>query len=65
MMGDNRDNSADSRDPDERRRLSCRPKIWSAGREFIFFSTDGYAAWWEVWNWPFTIRYDRLFIGIH
>ncbi len=33
--------------------------------QFIFFSTDGYAAWWEPWKWPFTVRYDRLLMAIH
>ncbi len=64
MMGDNRDNSADSRDPDSG--VGFVPAENLVGRaEFIFFSTDGYARWWEVWKWPFTIRYSRLFSGIH
>ena len=32
--------------------------------QFIFFSTDGTAHWWEIWKWPFAIRYGRLFHGI-
>ncbi len=28
--------------------------------EIIFFSTNGSAHFWEVWNWPFAIRYGRL-----
>jgi signal peptidase I len=32
--------------------------------KFLFFSTDGSAAWWEVWKWPFAIRYSRLLHGI-
>jgi signal peptidase I len=64
MMGDNRDNSADSRDPSSG--VGYVPGENLVGRaEFIFFSTNGYARWWEVWNWPFTIRYDRLFTAIH
>jgi signal peptidase I len=64
MMGDNRDNSADSRDPDSG--VGFVPAVNIVGRaEFIFFSTDGYAHWWEVWKWPFTVRYSRLFSGIH
>ena len=64
MMGDNRDNSADSRDPNSG--VGYVPVENLVGRaEFIFFSTNGYARWWEMWNWPFTIRYDRLFTAIH
>jgi signal peptidase I len=32
--------------------------------QFLFFSTDGSAHWWEVWKWPLAIRYGRLFNGI-
>jgi signal peptidase I len=32
--------------------------------EFLFFSTNGRARIWEVWKWPITIRYSRLFDGI-
>jgi len=64
MMGDNRDNSADSRDPDSG--VGYVPAENLVGRaEFIFFSTNGYAHWWEVWKWPFTIRYSRLIKAIH
>jgi signal peptidase I len=64
MMGDNRDNSADSRDPDSG--VGYVPAENIVGRaEFIFFSTNGYARWWELWKWPFTVRYGRLFSGIH
>jgi len=64
MMGDNRDNSADSRDPDSG--VGFVPAENLVGRaQFLFFSTDGYARWWEIWKWPFTVRYGRLFQGIH
>ena len=64
MMGDNRDNSADSRDPSSG--VGQVPAENLVGRaQFVFFSTNGYAHWWEVWNWPFTIRYERLFTAIH
>jgi signal peptidase I len=64
MMGDNRDNSADSRDPNSG--VGFVPAQNLVGRaEFIFFSTDGYARWWEIWKWPFTIRYNRLLSAIH
>jgi signal peptidase I len=63
MMGDNRDDSSDSRDPSSG--VGYVPSENLVGRaEFIFFSTDGYAGWWEIWKWPFTVRYDRLLSGI-
>jgi signal peptidase I len=64
MMGDNRDNSADSRDPSSG--VGYVPAENFVGRaEFIFFSTNGYAHWWEIWKWPFTIRYSRVLKAIH
>jgi signal peptidase I len=63
MMGDNRDNSADSRDPASG--VGYVPAENLIGRaQFLFFSTNGYADWWQVWRWPFTIRYDRLLHSI-
>ncbi len=57
-MGDNRDNSLDSRVPS----VGPVPLENLIGRaEIIFFSTDGSAALWEVWKWPQAIRYERLF----
>ena len=62
MMGDNRDNSADSRFLDE---VGYVPADRLVGRaEVIFFSGDGSAALWEVWKWPRAIRFSRLFSGI-
>ena len=64
MMGDNRDDSADSRDATSG--VGYVPAENLVGRaQFIFYSTDGYAAWWETWKWPFTVRYDRLLMAIH
>jgi signal peptidase I len=64
MMGDNRDNSSDSRDPNGG--VGYVPAENLVGRaEFLFFSTDGSAHFWEVWKWPFAIRYGRPFEGIH
>jgi len=57
MMGDNRDNSDDSRG-----RVGYVAEENLIGHaQLIFFSTDGSAEWWEFWNWPFAIRYSRLF----
>jgi signal peptidase I len=57
VMGDNRDNSMDSRT----RFVGFVPIRNLVGRaEIIFFSTDGSAALWEIWQWPFAVRYERL-----
>jgi signal peptidase I len=61
MMGDNRDNSNDSRAD-----VGFVPEQNLVGRaEVVFFSHDGSAEFWELWQWPFAIRYSRLltFIG--
>ena len=62
MMGDNRDNSIDSRSPE----VGFVPFQNLVGRaEFLFFSTDGSAALWEVWRGPIATRFSRLFQGIN
>ena len=59
FMGDNRDNSQDSRVTSM---VGFVPLENFVGRaSFIFFSTNGYASFIEVWKWPWSIRYDRLF----
>lgn len=61
-MGDNRDNSLDSR---VQNAVGFIPIENLVGRaEFIFFSIDGSAAWWEVWGWPFAIRWSRLLSAV-
>ena len=48
MMGDNRDNSADSRVD-----VGYVPFENFVGKaQIIFFSTNGNARLWEVWKWP-------------
>jgi signal peptidase I len=60
MMGDNRDNSADSRAD-----VGFVPHENLVGKaQVIFFSTDGSARLWEVWKWPFAIRYERIFKSV-
>lgn len=61
MMGDNRDNSLDSRSL----KVGFVPKNNLVGRaKFLFFSHDDSAAWWQVWKWPMAVRWSRLFSGI-
>jgi signal peptidase I len=56
MVGDNRDNSDDSREA-----LGYVPAENLEGKAlFRFFSTDGSARFWETWKWPFAIRYSRI-----
>ena len=61
-MGDNRDNSLDSRATSA---VGFVPVENLVGRaEFLFFSWDGSAAWYEVWAWPFAVRWGRLLNGV-
>ena len=61
MMGDNRDNSRDSRTTS----VGMVPAENLIGRaERLFFSHNKSAHLWEIWKWPFAIRYGRLGDGI-
>jgi signal peptidase I len=63
VMGDNRDNSADSRFMNG---VGFVPMENLVGRaEIIFFSVDAAHPWWEAWEWPFEIRWSRLLRPIH
>ena len=59
MMGDNRDNSTDSRVLSQ---VGYVPIDNIVGRaEIIFFSVgDGEPAW-KIWRWPWVVRWNRLF----
>jgi signal peptidase I len=59
MMGDNRDNSTDSRDESS---VGFVPFENFVGRaEIIFFSIDENASAWKFWEWPQTVRWNRIF----
>jgi signal peptidase I len=60
-MGDNRDNSIDSRVRPEHDGVGFIPAENLIGRaEVIFFSTDGTAGLFEPWKWFSAVRYGRL-----
>lgn len=58
VMGDNRDNSQDSRVASKVGFVPYENIVGKA--DFIFFSTNGAAGLFEFWDWPKTIRYNRL-----
>ena len=62
MMGDNRDNSTDSRVGADEGGVGPVPFENFVGRaEIIFFSVDEGEAGWQFWKWPWTVRWGRLF----
>jgi signal peptidase I len=59
MMGDNRDNSLDSRVPSAVGYVPFENLVGKA--QIIFFSIgDGEPAW-HIWSWPWSVRWSRLF----
>jgi len=62
MMGDNRDNSMDSRYPAvPGEGVGLVPVENVVGRaSFMFFSTDGSAEWFEPWTWFTAARWGRI-----
>ncbi len=63
-MGDNRDDSADSRLP-KSSGVGYVPAENLVGRaEALFFSTDGGASWWQPWYWFQAARGSRFFSSL-
>jgi signal peptidase I len=61
MMGDNRDDSADSRFPRTLDGVGMLPADHLVGRAMIvFFSTDGSAEWTKPWTWFSAARWERI-----
>jgi signal peptidase I len=59
MMGDNRDNSTDSRVLSQVGYVPFENIIGRA--QIVFFSiAEGERAW-QIWRWPFAVRWGRLF----
>lgn len=62
MMGDNRDNSLDSRVLSH---VGYVPAENLVGRaEILFFSSDSSASWWQPWKWFKAVRFSRFFSGV-
>ena len=61
MMGDNRDDSLDSRVPTAQGGVGYVPFENVVGKaEILFFSVDDSTRIWQLWKWPLAIRYGRL-----
>lgn len=60
MMGDNRDNSQDSRYFG-----FVHEDLLEGKARFIFYSTNGNGWFFQFWRWPEFVRLERLFTGIH
>jgi signal peptidase I len=61
-MGDNRDNSTDSRFLSQVGYIPVENLVGRA--EFLFFSLEGDTAFWEIWKLPFATRWDRVFSSL-
>ncbi len=58
MMGDNRDNSTDSRVLSQVGYVPYENLIGRA--QILFFSVEEGTHAWEIWTWPWTVRWGRL-----
>ena len=63
MMGDNRDNSTDSRFLSEVGYVPFENLVGKA--QVIFFSIDEDASFWQVWKWPTDVRWSRILDVVH
>ena len=63
MVGDNRDGSNDSRAQGVVGYIPYENLIGPPS--FIFFSTGGHIALWEIWKWPLSAIYSRIGKGVH
>jgi signal peptidase I len=63
MMGDNRDNSTDSRFLSEVGYVPFENLVGKA--QIIFFSIGDGASFWQLWKWPTDVRWSRIFDAVH
>lgn len=63
MMGDNRDNSRDSRFLSEVGFVPFENLVGKA--KIIFFSIDEDASFWQLWKWPTDVRWSRIPQVVH
>ena len=63
MMGDNRDNSTDSRFLSDVGFVPFENLVGKA--QIIFFSMNEDSRFLEFWNWPASIRWSRIFQVVH
>ena len=59
MMGDNRDNSTDSRVLSAGRLRAVR-ELDRPGADHLLLDHEGEHAW-QIWRWPWAVRWSRLF----
>lgn len=62
VMGDNRDNSQDSRVQNVVGYVPFENIVGKA--DFLFFSAKEEASVFEPWRWPWMVRYSRIFKGL-
>lgn len=63
MMGDNRDNSTDSRFLAD---VGFVPFVNLVGKaRVIFFSIKQDTSFWEIWRWPTDVRWSRIFTVVN
>jgi signal peptidase I len=61
MMGDNRDDSLDSRYAAEEGGVGFVPEENLIGPvRIVYASIDEHASWWRPWEWPWMLRLDRF-----
>ena len=61
LMGDNRDDSLDSRYTLDEGGIGLVPVDRLVGRAaFAFWSTDGSASYWKPWTWISALRFNRI-----